>query len=119
MESREGRDLNGTATVPPFSLGKSFSAAFCIFPLSFFGQAGFVAQRAIQFHDRAEELWRDTLSSDPPLAVSDLRTRLDTLMGECSGPLMGSMPYLQRAREHAHSLEVAKRVREEPPEDEA
>lgn len=70
-------------------------------------------ERAIRFHDTAEVLWRDTLASDPPLAVSDLRTRLDKLVGECSGPLMGSMPHLQRAREHAHSLDVMRRVREE------
>ena len=69
-------------------------------------------QRAIRFHDNVEELWRDTLASDPPLAVSSMEARLDTLVGECTGPLMGSMPYLQRAREHAHALKVGKRVRD-------
>jgi hypothetical protein len=70
-------------------------------------------QRAIRFHDTAEVLWRDALASDPPLEVAELRSRLDKLVGECSGPLMGSMPHLQRAREHAHSLDVMHRVRDE------
>ena len=75
-------------------------------------RAGEVRQRASRCHDAGEERWRDGVGGDAPLAVASMQARLDTLVGECTGPLMGSMPYLERAREHAHALEVGKRVRD-------
>lgn len=62
--------------------------------------------RAITFHDAAERLWRDSLASDPPIPAPELRTRLDRLAGECSGALLGAMPMLERAREHARTLDL-------------
>jgi hypothetical protein len=41
----------------------------------------------VTFHDQAEALWRDTLSTDPPLDAEQMVARLAKLRDACTGPL--------------------------------
>jgi len=41
----------------------------------------------VAFHDQAEALWRDTLSTDPPLDIEQMVARLTKLRDVCTGPL--------------------------------
>jgi hypothetical protein len=41
----------------------------------------------VSFHDQAEALWRDTLSTDPPLDAEQMVARLAKLRDACTGPL--------------------------------
>lgn len=44
-------------------------------------------EAVVAFHDQAEALWRDTLSTDPPLATEQMVARLAKLREVCTGPL--------------------------------
>ncbi len=44
-------------------------------------------ETVVAFHDQAEALWRDTLSTDPPLDAEQMVARLTRLRDACAGPL--------------------------------
>jgi hypothetical protein len=61
-------------------------------------------ESVVRFHDRVEELWRNTIVSNPPmeplLMVSGLRQMCDS----CTGPVVGFRPRLEQALEKAKSF---------------
>ena len=51
----------------------------------------------VAFHDDAEELWRDTVATNPPLGLDSMVERLRTLLDACGAPaLAGFESRLQR-----------------------
>lgn len=74
--------------------------------------------RVIRFHDEVEGLWRDSLATDPPLGVEEIRQRLDHLLGHCFGPLHNKRVAIERARTHLQALEASKQLRDDDPQQE-
>ena len=52
---------------------------------------------AIEFHDRAERLWRDLMSTDPPTSPDEIVTRLYALRMDAKGSLEGFRVQLDEA----------------------
>lgn len=53
------------------------------------------------FHDQAEEYWRATLATNPPMPPDEMVIGLDHLCHMCVGPLAGYRVQLDRARANA------------------
>ncbi|NIS64872.1 MAG: hypothetical protein GTO05_06915 [Gemmatimonadales bacterium] len=67
-------------------------------------------EAVIEFHDEAEDLWRDTMVSDPPLDPHEIVARLQKLLNACTGPLG---QYEARLEHGLRSAERFERKREE------
>ena len=64
----------------------------------------------VAFHDRAEELWRRTIATNPPIAVNEIIIRLEDLVEACRAPALSEYePRLARGLRDARTLEEAKR----------
>jgi len=64
----------------------------------------------IEFHDRAEELWRQTIATNPPVAVEEVIVRLQDLVDACRAPALSEYEQrLARGLRDAKSLENAKK----------
>ncbi len=62
----------------------------------------------VQFHDQAEALWRDTISTDPPLDPEQMVIRLKKLVDLCSGPLEQFLSKLERGARNAEEFAAKK-----------
>lgn len=58
----------------------------------------------VQFHDQAEALWRDTITTDPPLDPEQMVARLRKLVDRCSGPLGQFRSKLERGLRNAEEF---------------
>jgi hypothetical protein len=56
---------------------------------------------AVAFHDEAEEFWRRTMQSKPPMDPLLMVSGLRQLGDGCIGPLVGFQPRLEQALEKA------------------
>lgn len=64
----------------------------------------------VAFHDDAEELWRDTIATHPPLDVESIVERLQNLLDACSEPaLAGFESRLQRGVRDAEAFMNARK----------
>jgi hypothetical protein len=58
----------------------------------------------ITFHDEAELLWRDSMATQPPLAPTELSSRLAKLLESATGPLAQFERKLEHGVEQAQKL---------------
>ncbi|MFQ5704706.1 MAG: hypothetical protein ACE5HT_11865 [Gemmatimonadales bacterium] len=59
----------------------------------------------VAFHDRAEELWRDAMGTNPPLDAGDMVARLRQLLDACDAPaLAGFESRLRRGLRDAEAF---------------
>jgi hypothetical protein len=65
----------------------------------------------VDFHDRAEDLWRDTIATNPPIPVDELATRLRDLIRVCNAdPALAEFAQrLERGLRDAEDLNEAKK----------
>lgn len=61
----------------------------------------------VSFHDQAEALWRDTLSTDPPLDADRMVARLARLRDASTGPLGQYHAKLDRGVRSAEEFQKA------------
>lgn len=65
----------------------------------------------VDFHDRAEELWRQTIATNPPIAVNEMIIRLEELVDACRAPALSEYEQrLARGLRDARTLEEARRT---------
>ena len=64
----------------------------------------------VAFHDDAEDLWRATIASNPPIEVAELLARLRSLRDTCNAPVLaGFERRLDRGVRDAEALEQARK----------
>lgn len=61
--------------------------------------------KVIAFHDEAESLWQDAITTNPPMEAGELTARLRRLLEQCVGPLGEFEAKLRRSVEHAEQFE--------------
>ncbi|MFQ5550482.1 MAG: hypothetical protein ACE5FJ_04505 [Gemmatimonadales bacterium] len=71
----------------------------------------------VAFHDAAEEFWRATMATNPPMEPVAMVTGLRDLLQQCAGQLAGFQVQVERALEQAKLLERLKSHREPEPPD--
>lgn len=63
----------------------------------------------VAFHDRAEEFWRHTMVTNPPLDANLMVTGLRRLRDDCKGPLAGFQLRVDQAIEKAKAFATARK----------
>ena len=66
-------------------------------------------ETVVAFHDRAEEFWRRTMVSNPPLDANLMAAGLRRLRDECKGPLTGFQLRLDQAVEKAKAFAAGRK----------
>jgi hypothetical protein len=81
-----------------------------VFDLRDFVERGIFAEEemdtVVAFHDLAEEFWRQTLVSNPPMEPLMMVSGLRQLSERCVGPVAGFQPRLDHALEKAKVFAV-------------
>ncbi len=71
----------------------------------------------VAFHDAAEEFWRATMATNPPMEPAAMVAGLRDLLQQCVGPLAGFQIQVERALDQAGLFERLKPHREAEPPD--
>ena len=69
--------------------------------------------QVVEFHDRAEDLWRHSLATNPPLQPDDLQREVDALEAAATGTLTGFGIQLEIVKRKVEDLVTAHRTRRE------